>query len=73
MYVETNEQEMQRLKISKSTGKYGHLESWKELFLFQRYIAKKDQLIEIGNWAKKKNKGERITLPLMNYGNQIEL
>ncbi len=66
MFVHTTESEMERLRIAKETGKYGHLMSWKELFLFQRYVAKPNQAKEIARWAKRKNKGEKIYLPLMH-------
>lgn len=69
--IHTTPSEMERMKIAKDTKKYGHLRSWKELFLFQRYCdATPQQIKEIGEWAKRKIKGERIRLPLMTHGIQ---
>ena len=65
-----SDEEYTRLKDAKNTGKYGALKSWKELYLFQRFIGKEPQIIEIGKWAKRRNKGEKIILPLMNHGKQ---
>lgn len=74
MMIHTTEPEMERLRLAKETKKYGHLQSWKELFLFQRYCdATKEQVIEIAKWAHRRNKGERIILPLMNHGKQENL
>lgn len=69
--IHTTEPEMERLRLAKETKKYGHLQSWKELFLFQRYCdATREQVIEIAKWAKRKINLERIVLPLMNNGKQ---
>lgn len=58
------DQEFERLKIARETKKYGHLESWKELYLFQKAIGDTKQVKKIANWAKRARLGERIALPL---------
>lgn len=70
--IQINDSEMARLKIARQTHKWGHLASWKELYIYQRTLADKEQNIEIGKWAKKKLKGEPITLPLKDYINQLK-
>jgi len=65
--TELTDQEYERLKIAKAKGKWGHLESWKELYLFQRTIGTMKQNKEIGKVAKRKRLGEKVTLPYMNY------
>jgi len=62
-----NDEEIDRLKISRQTHKYGHLKSWKELYCYQRTLGTPEQIKEIGTWAKKKEKGEPVTLPLKDY------
>jgi len=69
-FVEINTTELSRLKKAKQMHKYGHLESWKELYLYQRTVADREQNLEIAALAKRKNRGENITLPLMNWMKQ---
>ena len=52
------------LKKAKEIGKYSHLMTWKELYLFQRTIANSKQVQEIARYAQKNNKGGKVTLPL---------
>lgn len=72
-FVDLNDQEMEDMRKAKELKKYGFLDSWKKLYLFQRTIASTEQIIEIANWAKKKNKGERVLLPLTRNGLKIPL
>lgn len=62
--VELTPEQYERLKIARTTKKFGHLCTWKELFIFQYTIATKKQVIEIGKYARKRNE---IKLPLMKY------
>lgn len=60
--------EYMRLKEANKTKSYSKLESFKELYLYQRTCgATKEQIKEIGQIAKRKQKGEPITLPLSEY------
>lgn len=58
------EQQMDRLKKANQLKKYGHLETWQELFIYQLSIGSITQRQEIGKFAERKNKGEYIKLPL---------
>ncbi len=63
----------ERLAKAIQLQKYGHLETWREIFLFQAHMLSKKNIgkvKEIAAWAKRKNQGEQVTLPLMLYGNQ---
>jgi len=63
--IHINDQEIEHLRLANESKKYGHLVSWKELYLFQRAIATKVQIKEIAAFAKRKIRGEKIKLPLM--------
>jgi len=65
--MEPNDEEYKRLEMANQTKKWGHLRSWKELYLFQRYIGLLEQNKEIGMVAKRNRAGEKITLPFMDY------
>lgn len=67
MYLFINDTEFERLKKANQLKKYGHLQSWKELFAYQKYIASHEQVLEIASLAKRKNNGEGVKLPLMNW------
>lgn len=71
--IELTQEQYERLKIAHATKKFGHLETWKELFLFQYTIASKEQIIKIAEFARRKNSGENIILPLKNFGDQIRI
>jgi len=65
--IQLKPEEHERLKIAHEKKKYGHLMTWKELYLFQSTIANFQQLQEIATFARRKNRGENITLPLLKY------
>jgi hypothetical protein len=62
--MEIKSDEYARLKQAKELKKYSHLMTWKELYLFQRTIATPEQNEEIAEYAARKNKAEKIILPL---------
>ena len=62
--VSLSDEEYTRLKQAKELKNYTYLHSWKELHLFQRTIATKEQIKEIADWAKKKKNGIKVLLPL---------
>jgi len=65
MYLgQLTELQMERLREAKRLRKYGALQSWQELVVYQLSIATLEQKKEIADWAAKKNKGEVIILPL---------
>lgn len=47
--------------------KWGAIETWYELTVYERKYATQQQREEIRQIIKRKNSGERITLPYMNY------
>lgn len=57
--------QVDRIRIAQKTRKYGHLATWQELFFYQRTSASPDQVQAIAVYAKRKNDGEKIKLPLM--------
>lgn len=62
------EEQILRLDKAYTLEKYGHLETWHELYLYQLFALTKhriDQLKEIAQWAQRANRGEKILLPLM--------
>jgi len=59
-----NDLQFIRLQEAKEKGKFGNLETWEELYWFQRSMATPLQIKEISEWAKRFNKGEGIKLPL---------
>lgn len=61
------DQQMERLKRARELKKYGALETWQELFIYQLSIGNYTQLKEIAEFAARKNKGEDITLPLKDF------
>jgi hypothetical protein len=69
--VNLTEDQMERLRIANETKKWGHLETWGELYVFQRTIANGEQLKAIAEIAKRhRDLKEVITLPYMNHGKQ---
>jgi len=44
--------------------KYGDLNKWGDLFSYQRRCNDPEQVRQIGEWARRFNKGEAIYLPL---------
>jgi len=61
------EEQMNRLHKARSLQKYGALETWQELFIYQLSIGNSVQKQEIAKFAARKNKGENITLPLKDF------
>ena len=72
-YVGISKAELDRVRLAHDVSKYGHLQSWKELYLYQRTIAHDGQNLEIAALAHRKNNGEAITLPLMNWMKQANI
>ena len=58
------EEQMERLRKAKKLLKFGELETWQELFIFQLSVATTEQRKKIGEFARRFNKGEEIKLPL---------
>jgi hypothetical protein len=68
MEINMNKDGFDRLTKAKKIGKWGHLESWEELFYYQASTSSTlQQIIDIANVAKRKRSGENITLPYMKY------
>lgn len=65
---ELTEQQMERIKKADKLHKFGALETWQELFVYQLICNDMVQKKEIGNWASRKLKGENIKLPLKENG-----
>lgn len=71
--IQMTDESMKRLELAQKTKKWGHLETWRELYIFQRTIASPQQIQDIAKIARlqndyKKGKytGMKITLPYMN-------
>jgi hypothetical protein len=64
--------QFERLKTANELHKYGALETWQELFMYQQFCKDKEQIIKIGQFAKRKDKGEDIKLPLKENIELIE-
>lgn len=62
--VFTKEQQ-ERIDVSLKTRKYGHLETWKELFCYQLQHFGSKQCLEIAEWAERQNREGNVLLPLM--------
>lgn len=65
--IELTEEQYERLKLAQTTKKFGHLETWKELFIFQYTIGSKEQVVKIADFARQANNGKKITLPLAKF------
>jgi hypothetical protein len=65
--------QFKRLEIAKTLHKFGHLETWQELFAYQIFCKDLHQIKEISNFAKKSLNGEDIKLPLMNNSIKLEI
>ena len=65
------EEQMERLRKARQILKYGHLETWQELFIYQLSIGNYTQVKEIGKFAERKRKKENITLPLKDFKNAL--
>lgn len=63
-YFRYNTSELEALEHALKIKKYSHLTSWKLLASFQVYCGDPVKFHEIATYAKRKNRGERITLPL---------
>lgn len=65
MFVGTfTKEQSERLAKAKKTGKYGSLQTWRELFTFMHTLANAEQFYQIAQWAGRYNRGEGIRLPL---------
>lgn len=60
-------EQMERLRVANELHKYGHLQTWQELFVYQQICKDKKQIMEIADYAKHKNNGVDVILPLKNY------
>lgn len=56
--------QFERLKKANELHKYGALETWQELFMYQQICKDPIQVRSIGEYAKRKKTGENIKLPL---------
>jgi hypothetical protein len=57
--------QFKRLKEAYKLKKYGNLQTWEELYNYQRCCGNIKQIKEIGEWAKKYNKNKfDVKLPL---------
>jgi hypothetical protein len=56
--------QFERLKTANTLHKYGALETWQELFIYQQVCKDVEQVKKIGGFAKRKDAGEDIKLPL---------
>lgn len=65
-----DDKQFERLEEARRRKKYGHLMSWKELFVYMTQIATPTQFKEIAEWAQKKNAGLPVYLPLMSNVNK---
>lgn len=65
-----SKQQKERLEKAHTEKSYGHLLSWKELFLYQCTIADNKQNKEIAAYARRNKEGETITLPLAYFEKQ---
>jgi hypothetical protein len=66
-------EQAERLRKANQLRKFGHLATWKELFIFQCTVATPEQIQMISGYAYRKNHGEPITLPLKDYAIQQKL
>lgn len=69
---ELNEDQMNRIRQAHELGKYGLLETWQELFVYQQVCNNPGQLREISEWARRKNNGENIKLPLKDNSKDVQ-
>lgn len=61
-----NDAQYERLEKSRKIKKYGHLETWKEIFLYQAQFATPEQRQEIIDWGSRQIRYRDVYLPLMN-------
>lgn len=65
--MKITEEMEKRIDTARTLSKWGHLETWWELGHYMRKYATDEQYTEIMKVFKRKNAGENITLPYMNY------
>ena len=73
MWYKILPEEQLRLKQALELGKYGALETWEELFTYQRGTVgvRPQQTIEIAKWAARKNSGKTVLLPLKDNPKEV--
>lgn len=67
MFIPLTPDEVDKLEKALDLNKFGALESWKLLVAFQTYSSDPTSIERVAEWAKRKNNGENITLPLKDY------
>lgn len=58
---------MGRIRQAHELHKFGALETWQELFVYQQICKDKYQLQKIAEFARSKNQGKNIRLPLKDF------
>lgn len=61
--ISLNESEVKRIKLAAYLKDVGHLESWKELYVFQRMTTNLHLIRDIAYLARQQSEGSIVRLP----------